>query len=273
MTDCPSRLMLASYHTNEMDERQIEMVNSHLKHCARCNEVLNKLRQHATAYESNEAHHLSNLRAAMAAENAANDNVVSIRQSRRGKAAIYAGVAIAAAALLLVMFPVFKPRSQDSEKDMVTYKGDFSMNAVVKRDSNQFVLSEDAALQENDALRFTVQTKSPGFVSIFNVDATGAITLLYPGSDSSQNLPAMKIPRSGETTLDGSVVLDDATGTERFVTVFSTRPFKTDSIRNILKKATNQSIHDSEDIENMLTAQSPEPMADATVRILTIHRK
>ncbi|MBN2715429.1 MAG: DUF4384 domain-containing protein [Deltaproteobacteria bacterium] len=274
MTECPSHLMLAQYHCDELDGETRQKIAGHLHDCDRCTSSLSTLRQNAATYELNISTHAGALRESLAAETPHNAEVLSFPARRKTMIAV--GFAAAAAIMVLSGIVFWQPKSETPSD--ISFKGAFSFTAVVKRDNRQFNISmapelQAPELQENDAIRFMIQTGHRGFVYIFNVDHKGAITSLYPFDDAGRSMPALSLQRPGAHTLDGSIVLDNSKGREYFVAIFSESPFDTGVINAPLAKALISDNKENGDTQASTTDRLPGALKDAVVRVIAFTKK
>ena len=273
MSDCPSQPVLAAFHTGDLNEAQKEETTRHISECHGCQRALETLKENAGMYEQQMSRHQVALRQALVgeAEITANKKKQGAVMQLFGTKNFRWVVPIAAAAAVLIMVLASATLMQPSATlpDMA-YKGQLSVSVVAQRNRNQFAVDEGARLRENDALRFTVQTGQPGYLLIGDLDSRGQFTVLYPAADSTPGGQALEIPTPGRHTLPDSIVLDDATGEEHFLTIFSKTPFKTDLIDFGLAKKLIENNQLSGGTPSMLPNELPAPLQDATINLLTI---
>lgn len=276
MSDCPSRLVLAAFHTGDLNETQQEATTRHLRECHGCQRMLATLKENAGTYEQQMSRHRTALKQALSDEAA-----VAANKKKQGAVIPLFGtknfrwvlpVAAAAAVLIIVLASATLMQPSAPLPDMA-YKGQFSVSVVARRNSNQFAVDEGARLRENDALRFTVQTGQSGYLMIGDLDSRGQFTVLYPAADSAPDGQALEIPTPGRHILPDSIVLDDATGEEHFVAIFSKTPFKTDLIDFRLAKKLIENNQLSGGSPSMLPNELPAPLQDATINLLTIQKE
>ena len=269
MTECPSRLVLARFHAAELDASQNDRISAHIDSCTACSEAMQVLKHNIRQYEKNFNQRANTLRNALEAAQNQPENVIPIH---RRKKIVTLAVSFAAAAMLVIGLMSFWPEHRMETSD-ISYKGSFAFSAVVKRNHNQFKLQSGSTLQKNDALRFVVQTGGVGYVYIFDLDANGNITSLYPFGDTESNLPAIAIASAGQHTLDDSIVLDDSTGVEHLVAVFSQTPFNTGLINAQMAKMMVQGNKEHGDSLKMPDIGLPQQLKNASVGVITILKR
>jgi hypothetical protein len=276
MSDCPSQLVLAAFHTGDLNETQQEETTCHLRECHGCQRALETLKENAGMYEQQMSRHQVALKQALVGE-----AEVAANKKKQGAVMLLFGiknfrwvvpVAAAAAVLIVVLASATLMQPSAPLPDMA-YKGQFSVSVVARRNRNQFAVDEGARLRENDALRFTIQTGKPGYLVIGDLDSRGQFTVLYPAADSAAEGQALEIRTPGRHTLPDSIVLDDATGEEHFVTIFSKTPFKTDLIDLGLAKKLIENDQLSGGSPSMLPNELPAPLQDAIINLLTIQKE
>ena len=86
-------------------------------------------------------------------------------------------------------------------------------------------------LVEGDQIQFRYDAAGRPFLFLLSVDSRGVITPLFPNGRGA----SVEIAPSGLHTLDGSVILDDAKGPERFFALFSTRPLAYEALEPVVR--------------------------------------
>lgn len=205
---CPPTVTLEAFAAGEP-----QPIEAHVAGCATCAAYVQALRVEAAAFSR------------------ARPPELFLRQLERRAAAppwwrrwlVLAPVAAAALAVLLVV----RTRPED---DGVTLKG-APLHVFIKRgDVEPRPLAADARVQPGDALRFSYDAPSPGFLAVFDLDGREAVTVFWPYGASA----AGAVER-GQGLLPGSVVLDASPGPEWLVAVWSPTPFDTASLAAQLK--------------------------------------
>lgn len=220
MTECPSRFTLAQMLAGELQADQREALSYHLEQCESCQRKLDQMQANVAAYAADQEQHLDRLRARLS------------RQSQRAPArtrwlrlAPAGGALAAAAALLLFLLPALEEKETRAPAADIRFKGTMAFEIVARRESRQFRVRQGTELRPGDALRFVVTVSSPGYLSVFSIDASGAVSAFYPDSDPAQDDEPLRIDRAGRHELEGSVVLDRSRGDECLALVFSSQPF------------------------------------------------
>lgn len=160
---------------------------------------------------------------------------------RAGAALIlrWAGALVPALALLIVGFvfvpqwfattgPIQAPAAVTRTTNQA--KGEGLMRIYAKRQDSVFLVSDDEAMREGDALRFVPDAKGYSYLLVFSLEASGKLTVFYPyGSQSSGPLAV-----APGNPVEGSIILDNSVGQERLWAVFSNRPIHISTARNWL---------------------------------------
>jgi hypothetical protein len=119
------------------------------------------------------------------------------------------------------------------EENYIGIKGGPGLEVIALRGSSQFPVKPGAALQPKDKVRFVVNPAGSKFVLIASRDGAGNFTVYYPfnGLESA--------PLAGRE-LPGSVELDEVTGKEWLVAVFSDAPVKADAVKSLMDQGARE---------------------------------
>ena len=143
------------------------------------------------------------------------------RQPRRAwfRWAAPLGALAAAAAVALVL--IRRPAVNDQGDDIQTKGG----IALVIHTAGGSTLATGDSVAAGERIRFEVAGTQAGFVAVIGTDSAGTRTVYYPYGGSQ----AVAIG-DRDRVLPGAIQLDATPGDERFVAVFSTRPFALDPL-------------------------------------------
>lgn len=155
------------------------------------------------------------------------------RSEPRGRA-WFAAIPLLAAALAL-FFLLLPPDSPTNRA-----KGGVDLDAFVDRGAVAEQVADGAALAQGDRLRFSVAADGHESVVLLSVDGRGAVSLFYPERVGDPPVPVSPDQR---VLLEGAVQLDDATGPEVFVAVFS--PASTAAALALVEETYVQGGHDA----------------------------
>lgn len=123
------------------------------------------------------------------------------------------GLVVPVAAALVLFF-----RTPGPVDDVVTMKG-VGFHVFLKRgDAEPVPAQMNTHVQAGDALRFSYEAPSDGYLTVYELDGRENVTVFWPYGEKQAG-PVKK----GLQTLSGSVVLDDSPGPRWLVAVFSTR--------------------------------------------------
>jgi hypothetical protein len=131
-----------------------------------------------------------------------------------------------AAALVAVFLVTWQPPPDDD----ITLKGDLLRVFVKHGGDESRPLRWDEVVRAGDALRFSYDPPADGYLAIFDLDGTEAVTVFYPYRGTA---PVLVKP--GQGLLPGTVVLDAQPGPEWIVAVWSPTAFDTANVSAQLK--------------------------------------
>jgi hypothetical protein len=202
--DCYSDLTLDRLLVGELDaDPRGKIVRAHLGVCASCRARMSELEQ--------AQRHPPEERSAFVQRSHGAARRVRARLVGLGTLA-----AAAAAVLLLVRRPA-PPSVDQPVEDGVQVKGAaLRLDVIVRRkaDGRTGGVAPGEVLHPGDALRFRVRTKRSGFLVVLSREANGRWSQFAPGAGD-----ALRVTGPGDSTIDGSVELDDSIGREELVTV------------------------------------------------------
>lgn len=118
------------------------------------------------------------------------------------------GVALAAGIAAVAIF-VQPPRTEPDGR----VKGEGLTVYVRHTDGRVDEVLPGSRLAPGDSIRFEVSSAREGYLAVFGVDSTPAVTTYVPASG---NAPLL-LGRGSKQLLEGSIVLDDSSGAERVV--------------------------------------------------------
>jgi hypothetical protein len=127
---------------------------------------------------------------------------------------------VLAASIALAVYLGGKDRTQTEDDVYIGIKGGASLEVVANRgETGQFPVRPGTVLRPKDRIRFVVNTAGAKYVMIASRDGAGAFTVYYPygAAQSGEVTP-------GHVELPRSIELDEVTGPERIVAVFSESP-------------------------------------------------
>lgn len=134
------------------------------------------------------------------------------------------GLALAALAVVVIA-----PPSADEGYIGVKGPGAPTLEVVADRGGRQFPVRPGTHLKPGDRIRFRVNPGEARYLLIASRDGRGEVTVYFPyGGDASAQV------EPGDRVLPGSIELDDATGTERLLAVFSDQPVRAADVRGVL---------------------------------------
>jgi hypothetical protein len=219
MSEHPSRFTLAQWKVSDLSSAELAEIERHAEQCGDCRATLAAIERLSEEQESRLEQRLAAFDERLEA---------AVARSRRRTSLVAAGTIAAAAGIALVLVLAVGtsgPRPATEQPAYTGLKGTMKFQVVAKRGDNQFRVDPGAELRENDALRFVVVTDRGGWVAVFSVDTRGAVSPFYPDTEPDRDPSLLRLDGAGRHELPGSIVLDDATGPEHLVVVFSPGEF------------------------------------------------
>lgn len=204
--ECPSNTDLDQLHTGELDPRDAAEVERHVAGCPDCQARMATRRAGFAAIpDVDPGRLLAGIRRRAQGEERA-------RERSRPRRAAYVFAPLAAAAALSVVFLGKRTQAPSSpdEGAGVREKGARALYVykLIGGRAERTVSGE--RFKSGDPLRFVVDLPAPGHISIFGVEASGAIYVAWPRSGEVSTLRAA----GKQQELPGAAVLDDSGGRE-----------------------------------------------------------
>lgn len=143
--------------------------------------------------------------------------------------------ALAAALVAGVTTTITIRRISGPDEAYIGIKGGPGLEVFAERAGKQFPVKPGAALQPHDKVRFVVNSAGSKYVLIASRDGAGNFTVYYPYNGlESAPLQSRELP--------GSIELDEVTGKESLVAVFSDAPVKAEAVKSLLEGARQKGI-------------------------------
>ena len=204
-------LSIDQYLLEPLDGKDTAAIEDHLVDCPPCDERVAEVKAQDTM---------------SAPLPAAVISLADARDRRIRWAAV--GTLLAAAAALVLMV---KPSGQTPPPvdgpglDGLRTKGSTFEMEVVRKGARP--LAAGAVIHPGDRVGFRVMNRTPGYILIINLDASGAIFPAYPpGSTEAAHHKATEELRP----LEAAISFDDALGTEQVIGLFCPHPFGRDDL-------------------------------------------
>jgi hypothetical protein len=143
--------------------------------------------------------------------------------------------ALTAALVLGVTTTITIKRINAPEETYIGIKGGPGLEVFAERGGKQFPVKPGAALQPKDKVRFVVNSAGSKYVLIASRDGAGNFTVYYP-YNGLESAPL------AQRELPGSIELDEVTGKEWLVAVFSDAPVKANAVKTLMEGAREQGI-------------------------------
>lgn len=210
---CLSDLALDRLLAGESGAEARAQAGAHLAECAACEA------RHATLLADRERFDAEVFVAGLSARAARDAKIASAPRPiapRRARLRSALSAMSAAAAVVLVAIAMPRPSGDD-----VRTKGGESLELFVRHaDGRVDRVAPGETLRPGDAIRFSLSTPRGGYVAIAGMDSRPSVSAYAPvSSDTAIPMGAVR-----GHVLDGSIVLDDATGPERIVAFLCREP-------------------------------------------------
>jgi hypothetical protein len=151
------------------------------------------------------------------------------------KMMVPAAAGIVAASLAAAVYLGGKDRTQTEDDIYIGIKGGATLEVVANRpETGQFPVKPGTVLKPKDKIRFVVNTAGAKYLLIASRDGAGAFTVYHPfgAAQSAQVTP-------GRIEVPTTVELDEVTGNERIVAVFSDAPVQAEDVKAALEQSPN----------------------------------
>ena len=141
--------------------------------------------------------------------------------------------ALTAALVLGVTTTITIKRLNGQDDGYIGIKGGPGIEVFAQRGAAQFLVKAGIALQPKDKVRFVVNAAGSKFVLIASKDGAGNFTVYYPfnGAESAA-IKGRELPETVE--------LDEVTGKEWLVAVFSDAPVKADAVKQLMDQGARE---------------------------------
>jgi hypothetical protein len=139
--------------------------------------------------------------------------------------------ASAVAASIAIAVYLGGDRTKTEDDVYIGMKGGATLEVVANRaDTGQFPVRAGTVLKPKDRIRFVVNTAGSKYVMIASKDGAGTFSVYYPyGAEQSGEVTP------GHVELPKSIELDEVTGPERIVAVFSESPVEATAVKAALE--------------------------------------
>jgi hypothetical protein len=209
---CITDLAFDHWLANDLAPDARVELEQHLAGCTRCQTRKAELEAKAAAF----------LASAPSFKPRAAAPVVALRPRR--KVAPFVAAGLAAAAAVLLMF-----RSTDEALDTTRSKGSDHFGFYIKRGEHVSEGQSGARVRPGDQLRFTYTIKQARHIAVLSLDGAGVASVYFPDAASTRELPAGRA-----RALPDAVELDDTLGEETLFGLFCTAPLELEPIRQQL---------------------------------------
>ena len=235
--DCISSHNISKYVTGEINsDVKIEM-ETHINSCSTCSNKIIALKNDKQEFLKQNGFNTFYKNLNIELENESKKQVTSIniifnRLKNFFTINYYKPIiAITFSVLLLVLiYPVILNKNK---QDNTRIKGSVRIEYYVKTFDKIKKGESGSILYQGDAIQFKYASGMNNYIFVFSIDDKASINTYYPfkGEES------MSIKTGGNLILEGSIVLDNYKGYERFFALFSDEPVKFSDIQKAVKTA------------------------------------
>jgi hypothetical protein len=236
VSEHPSRFTLTLRAAGDLKPEEAAGVDAHVAICPACRAAASEIERDREDYGGRAEAERARFMIALA------DTPRELRDTRGLRRAVKVGFAVAglaaAAVIAIVVATPFDRSEQDGPSAAappdIAFKGALAVQIVAKRGGRQFFVRPGDALEADDALRFVVTAPEAGYVAVLSVEEAGRVSVFYPPESAAAPAPwPVRIESRGRRELPGSIILDEAPGSETYVVLFSSAPFSREAAERI----------------------------------------
>jgi len=240
-TGCPREFELIQACAGEGDPAANERALAHAEGCAACQAILSL--QRALAEELLRAHPFEQLE----------------RQPPKPARPAWGWRLAAAGALLLLVAlgAVWLWPGEGAEKGGIRTKGTIDLGFYVLRGDRAVPGTSGATLHKDDRIQFTYSSGPHPYLFLISIDDRGRVS----NFNYRENPQSLRIPPGEQRLLEGSIILDEATGPERIYAIFSDRPLSFGEVQAEAARAWNEAHSRGASISKLEQLPLPYPQA------------
>ena len=212
------KIDLLNYVTGSVSDEKAALIRAHLSTCAQC-------RDYCEAMEREKQGFL----AANPVEKIIDRPARSQNTVRFPAIARY--YAIAASLILCIGVGYVYLTSMQPPDSRI--KGETALAVFVKTDYNRIEQREDNTFFTGERIQFQYSCGSKNRFILMSLDTAGSLTTFFPGTGDSATI----LESGQEIPLPNSILLDDYTGPELFIGVFSEKPLLVSTIKRFVQGA------------------------------------
>ena len=223
MKNCTSnRFDIERYFVGELDKDSAQAVEKHLETCESCFTYLQNLRRERNEFLAD--HPFSSFYAEKAQKK-------TPFWQKYLSPAFARPVLVPVVCLLLIIaaIPVVNTIAFNSGRETVVFKGGAQLSFIYERDGkiHDGILSE--VFHEGDRIQVVYNSPREWFVALLSIDQSGTVSFYHPDQKSiTCSVPSGK---GNDLYFPGSIILDNSSGGELVVAVFSHSPLKTSDVK------------------------------------------
>jgi hypothetical protein len=197
---------LLSYFTGDLREEKRRAIEAHVASCASCRRFLVNLESEKSAFLADHPF----------------DATVTLPKRQEPHRMLpflrHQYYALAASLVLFVAAGYLYLASRPGTENRI--KGDVGLKAFVQNSTGNIEKRRDRIYHTGEKIQFLYSCAVENRFVLLGIDTTGAITTYYPTAGDS----SCTLERGADIPLPNSIVLDEYTGREAFLAVFSKKP-------------------------------------------------
>ncbi len=137
----------------------------------------------------------------------------------------------------------------------------------VRRDGEVVPGVPEGIYREGDQIRFTYWSGDNDYLMLLSVEDSGVVSVYYPDdAGGEEGDESIQIARGRNLPLEGSIVLNDYVGHERFFALFSPVPISVDHVKNRAASAVVALRREGEDVRSLDRLPVEAPQASFWIR-------
>lgn len=212
----PNKFDIERYFAGELEKNECTVLEQHFKECQVCDSYLQALRREKNEFLTD--HPFSSLIGVKAKSS-------EVPWYSRIIESLMKPALIPVYGLLLIIAvttPVIINSHYGQLNDDIRFKGNAPLSFIFKRDGEVFDGDLKKKYRENDQIQIRYNSSKEQFVTLLSIDSKGVISFYH--SDQSNDICSEKTAAGTDITFPGSITLDNSSGSELFIMLFSEKP-------------------------------------------------
>lgn len=224
-----SRLVIERYHGKELPPEQTAAVKEHLENCSLCSEYCNRLKNEQKIFLSEHPFRsFSRIHAPL----------VELPWYRKILAATTKPALMPIYATLLVVavvFPVVNYQHQNKMSE-IRFKGKQPISFLYERNGKVYSGVPSEIYHANDKIQVLYHLEKNRYVSLLSIDTRGTVSFYDPASGNNPDRCSVYSEAGANIKFPGSIILDNSSGHELVLTLFSDSALSRTAVEQWIKK-------------------------------------